>query len=265
MSYINEALRKAQRERDNRYEQFGGIIAACPGGADRLRKRRVVLFAAALIVLVSTALLLAVQVLHQPPLAKNAPQSSVAGTAAPPAAATSSAPKAAGSDKAAVPDGDSWAAVRTGAAAAAFSAAVQPPGGTQTVREADARYGEALLAQRKGDLKRAEALYQKVLTFDPDHVRALNNLGVVYMAQKKREKAIAVLGRAVVLKKDYVDPYYNLACLYAQANEISESLWYLKVAAKIDGDVLNWVKKDADMKNVAASPEFKKIMEGQKN
>jgi tetratricopeptide (TPR) repeat protein len=246
MSYINEALRKAQRERDNRYEQFGGIIAACPGGADRLRKRRVVLFAAALIVLVSTALLLAVQALHQSPVAQKAPQSSVAGTPAPSAAATSSAPKAA------VPDGDSWAAV-------------QPPGGTQTVREADARYGEALLAQRKGDLKRAEALYQKVLTLDSGHVRALNNLGVVYMAQKKRKKAIAVLSRAVVLKRDYVDPYYNLACLYAQTNEIHESLWYLKVAATIDGNVINWVKKDADMKNVVASPEFKKLMEGQKN
>ena len=265
MSYINEALRKAQRERDNRYERFRGIIAACPGGADRLRKRRVVLFAAALIVLVSTALLLAVQALHQSPIAQKAPQSSVAGTPAPSAVATSSAPKAAGPVKAAVPDGDSWAAVRTGAAAAASSAAVQPPGGTQTVREADARYGEALLAQRKGALKRAEALYQKVLAFDPGHIRALNNLGVVYMAQKKRGKAIAAFGRAVVLKKDYVDPYYNLACLYAQANEIDESLWYLKIAATIDGNVINWVKKDADMKKVMASPEFKKIMEGQKN
>ena len=132
-------------------------------------------------------------------------------------------------------------------------------------READVRYQEALIAQRKGDLRRAEALYQKVLALDPGHVRTLNNLGVIYMGQKKRGKAIALFGRAVVLKKDYVDPYYNLACLYAQTNEIDESLWYLKVAAAIDGGVLNWVKKDADMKNVAASPEFKKIMEGQKN
>ena len=33
----------------------------------------------------------------------------------------------------------------------------------------------------------------------------------------------------------------------------------------INGDVKNWVEKDADLKNVVASPEFKKIMEGQKN
>ena len=33
MSYINDALRKAQRERDGRYERFGGIIAAGPEDA----------------------------------------------------------------------------------------------------------------------------------------------------------------------------------------------------------------------------------------
>ena len=265
MSYINEALRKAQRERDNRYEDFGGIIAVGPDGADRLWKKRVVLVAA-LILLVATGVLITVLALHQPnPPARKAPQSSVAGTPAPAAAKIRSAPEATeASDpvKAAVPDGDSRAG-----ASASFSAAVQPPrhSGTQTAREADARYGEALLAQRNGDLKRAEALYRKALTLDPGHVRALNNLGVVYLAQGKRGKAVAVLSRAVVLKKDYADPYYNLACLYARTNEIDESLWYLKVAATLDGNVIHWVKKDADMQNVVASPEFKKLMEGQKN
>lgn len=249
MSYINEALRKAQRERDNRYGQFGGIIASCPGGADRFRKRRVAFFvAAALIFLVSMVLLFAFRAPHPPPVKTPAPQATAQITVAPPPVATSAG------------------AVQTETKAMASSSpAGQPPGGTQAVGEAELRYGEALLAQRKGDLALAEALYQKVLTLDPGHVRALNNLGVVYMAQKRREKAVAVLGRAVELKKDYVDPYYNLACLYAQADEIGESLRYLKMAATIDGAVINWVKKDADMKNVAASPEFKKLMEGQKN
>jgi tetratricopeptide (TPR) repeat protein len=239
MSYINDALRKAQRERDNRYGKFGGILAACPGEDDRFRKKRAVFIAAAaLVLLISALLLLAFRVPHPSLSAEKASQSPVAGNAA-------TAP----------------AELK---AAAAPSPAVRPAA-PQTAREADLRYGEALLAQRKGDLRQAEALYQKVLTLDSGHVRALNNLGVVYMAQKKREKAIAVLGRAVVLRKDYVDPYYNLACLYAQTNEISESLRYLKTAAAIDGAVIDWVKKDADMKNVAASHEFKKLMEGQKN
>ncbi len=85
------------------------------------------------------------------------------------------------------------------------------------------------------------------------------------MAEQKEEQAISLFGKAIVLKRDYVDPYYNLACLYARKNEIDESLWYLKVAMTINGDVKNWVLKDADMTSIVASPAFKKIMEGQKN
>jgi len=130
---------------------------------------------------------------------------------------------------------------------------------------AEDRYKEALSAQRKGDHKRAEALYRQVLALDPGHVRALNNLGVLYMVEKKGEQAIALFGKAIILKRDYVDPYYNLACLYARKNETAESLWYLKVAMTINDDVKNWVMEDADMERIVASPAFKKIMEGQKN
>jgi tetratricopeptide (TPR) repeat protein len=234
MSYINEALRKAQKEKDNRYERFGGIITPGPEGPNRPRKRRVIVgTTVALVILVYAVLLFAVYGLQQPTARpKEAP---------PPLATVAEKPAPKAAEK-----------------------AIRPPDGPPVAREADVPYQEALIAQRKGDLRRAEALYGKVLALDPGHVRTLNNLGVIYMGQKKRGKAIALFGRAVVLKKDYVDPYYNLACLYAQTNEIDESLWYLKVAAAIDGGIINWVKKDADMKNVAASPEFKKIMEGEK-
>ena len=67
MSYINDALRKAQRERDGRYERFGGIIAPGPDGPEQPRKRRLAIGAAIMLfVLIPAGLLLAVYVLHQP-------------------------------------------------------------------------------------------------------------------------------------------------------------------------------------------------------
>ena len=235
MSYINDALRKAQKDKDSRYERFGGVIAQNPEGPDRRRKRRAVVGAiVALAILVSAVLFFVVYGLKQLPGRPKGASLSPATVAEKPV------PKA-------------------------TEKVNRPSDGPPVTSEADVRYQEALIAQRAGDLGRAETFYEKVLALDPGHVRTLNNLGVIYMGQKKREKAIAVFGRAVVLKKDYVDPYYNLACLYAQTNEIDESLWYLKVAVSIDGGVIDWVKKDVDMKNVLASPEFKKIMEGQKN
>ena len=46
MSYINDALRKAQRERDGRYERFGDIIAPCLERSGQPRKRRLAIGAA---------------------------------------------------------------------------------------------------------------------------------------------------------------------------------------------------------------------------
>jgi Tfp pilus assembly protein PilF len=245
MSYINDALKKAQKERDSRYERFSGIIAAGPEGPGLSRKRQLAIGAAVVsLVLILVGLFLAVYVPRPSSPAKmETPSPVVAG----------------------IPAAQGGAAAPAAAARPAPGEVSVPVKEAPAVREAETLFHEALAAQRKGDLKGAETLYRKVLLLAPGHVQALNNVGVLYMGQKKRNQAIAMFSRAIVLKKDYVDPYYNLACLYAQAKEIDESLWYLKVAMTINGDVKNWVEKDADMKNIAASPAFKKFMEGQKN
>ena len=267
MSYINDALRKAQRERDGRYGRFGGIITSGPERPGQPRKRRLAVgVAVMLLVLVPAGLILSVYIMQQPsPVKKASPQPVVVGN---PAAFQPLTPQAAGNAAPeAVPAGATPGGSqveKTAVSGEGAPAAVQK-GEKPVLREAEVWYKEALFAQRKGNLRGAKELYQKVLTLDPGHVKALNNLGVIYMGQKERGKAIAAFGRAVVLKKDYVDPYYNLACLYAQTNEIDESLWYLKVAMTINGDVKNWAGKDADLKNIVASPAFKKIMEGQEN
>jgi tetratricopeptide (TPR) repeat protein len=279
MSYINDALRKAQRERDGRYERFGGIIAAGPAAPRQSRKRRLTgRLAFALLVLIPAGLLLAVYVLQQPsPMKKGAPPPAAAGNPAPLQSVVPQAARDVASDKP-IPPGAVPASPQRGKAALSGEGApamiqpgekpvppALPAGRAGALREAEVRYKEALAAQRSGDVPGAEALYQRVLALNPDHVRALNNLGIIRMEQNKREQAIALFSKAIIVKKEYVDPYYNLACLYARANEIDESLWYLKVAIAINGDVKNWVEKDADMRNVVASPAFKKVREGQKN
>jgi tetratricopeptide (TPR) repeat protein len=238
MSYINDALRKAQKERDRRYERFSGIIAPGPYEPGQSKKRRLaVVTAVVLFCLIPAGLLLTLYVRYQP--------SSLGKGIQPPAVSENPA-----AFPLATPQ-EASATVQGGTIPGEAPAAV--------------RYKEALFAQRNGDRKRAEALYRQTLALDPGHIRALNNLGVLYMMEKKGEQAIALFSKAIVLKKDYVDPYYNLACLYARKNEIAESLWYLKVAMSINDDVKNWVVRDADMKSIVASPAFKKIMEGQKN
>lgn len=238
MSYITDALRKAQKERDSRYARLGGIVPSGLNEPGRSPKRRRVFVAALILIfLIPVGMLLALYVREKP--------SSTHKGIQPPAVS------------------ENLPALTIGTRREA-SATIQE-GATRREPPEEVRYREALSAQRKGDRKQAEGLYRQALAIDPGHIRSLNNLGVLYMEEQKGEQAIALFGKAIVLKRDYVDPYYNLACLYARKNEIDESLWYLRLAMTISDEVKNWVLEDADMKNVVVSPAFKKMMEGQKN
>jgi len=121
-------------------------------------------------------------------------------------------------------------------------------------------YQQALNYQQKNDLTRAENIYRKILDTDPKHVSALNNLGVIYLSQKKNGKAIQTFTKAINLKSDYVDPYYNLACLYSQSGDTSRSLNYLKKAIKIKNDVKNWAVNDTDLRYLHTLDEFRTII-----
>jgi tetratricopeptide (TPR) repeat protein len=246
MSYINDALKKAQRERDSRYKRFGGIIASGSVGREKSVKRKYVIGLAIGLIVLIPAVLVTVYLLQRP--------SAIQKGAHAPAGSGEKTTLPGGSAATAQPDEKPTSLPASDSATEAANR-----------REAEIRYGEALAAQRNRDFKRAEDLYQQVLVLDRDHVRAMNNLGVLFLDQKKRKEAVALFNRAIVLNKEYVDPHYNLACVYGRMNEIEESLLYLKKAIAINKEAIQWALKDDDLKNVVASEEFKKVREGQKN
>ena len=126
-------------------------------------------------------------------------------------------------------------------------------------------YSKALNYQQNGNPAMAEKVYRKILAIDSGFVAGLNNLGVICMNRKENKKAADMFRRAIDLKADYVDPYYNLACLYSLSGNISKSLYYLKMAVSINNSVKNWAKNDRDLRNVRESVEFKRAFGGGKN
>jgi tetratricopeptide (TPR) repeat protein len=127
--------------------------------------------------------------------------------------------------------------------------------------DAQALYQEALAAQLNKKTAVSEWLYRRVLAIDARHVEAMNNLGVLYLAQGKQDQALEMFNQAISLKTDYADPYYNLSCLFAQRKNTARSLQYLKSAIAVNGDVIHWAKDDRDLKLIVASEAFKKLME----
>jgi len=85
--------------------------------------------------------------------------------------------------------------------------------------KAEECYERARHLHKIGRLEDARRLYKKTLMLDPRSVYALNNLGVLYMQDKNYAEAQNSFEHAVQQRPDYVDPYYNLACLHALKGE----------------------------------------------
>lgn len=228
MSYINSALKKVQKEKDGRYVPYGDVIMAPGDKKGPAKKWRASFF---LVGAVSMAAILSVPVwlFYQ---------------------ATTSEVKHA----------RNFPPVTTVAPSPALKTAA-PGREREGIEKAARLYEEALVAQRGKRWEEAESFYRQVLALDPRHLHALNNLGVLYMRKNRPDEAIELFVKAVAAKEDYVDPYYNLACLYSQLGNLDAGLHYLGRAIKIDGNVREWAKKDTDFKKMHALPAFKKITE----
>jgi tetratricopeptide (TPR) repeat protein len=241
MSYINDALRKLQKEKKTRYMAYDHIVAASGKKREPSQKwlsiigiLMVFFFAAGMIVFLYGIEDKKVQVIHiinAPPLA--------------PTVAKEHEPNK--NTKVEFKQRKTTAKVRT----------------TQEIAESKALFAHALQKQREGKLEEAKSLYKKVVKIDPQNIQAFNNLGVIYMGDKNYKRAIMHFNNALDIKHDYVDAHYNLACLFAQKKDVPQSLFYLKNAIEFNPEVRKWAKNDGDLKALANLPEFKKLMEKQ--
>ncbi len=237
MSYINSALRKLQKEEKTRYVSYEHIVTA-PGKKSESSHKLltiigiliVFLFAAGTVVFFHGLDNKKVPVPHETRL---------------PVVATPVEPEP--DTKVDFKPHKTPAKVRT----------------AREIDESEALFAQALLQQREGKLEESKKLYRKAIKIDKDNVQAFNNLGVIYMGEKNYKRAIISFNDALNIKHDYTDAHYNLACLYAKINDVPQSLFYLKNAIEFNPDVKKWAKNDDDLKSLANTPEFKKMMEKQ--
>ena len=245
MSYINDALRKAQKDKQSRYAAYGNIVSASGKKLDRPRKWFSIMG-------ISIVFLAGIIVLLYWPNDKKIPVTAPVQKSAV-MNVVSTKPQIV---KGTIADKKNKAGLKKETASPEIKV---KPGNT------DSRiiYEQALQRQHEGKLKEAKKLYKKVVKLNPRNVQALNNLGVIYMSRKTYKWAIIRFNDAIKIKHDYTDAHYNLACLYAQKNDVSRSLLYLKNAIRYNPEAIKWAKDDGDLKALADLPEFKKLLEKQ--
>ena len=79
-------------------------------------------------------------------------------------------------------------------------------------------FGEAVRHQHLGKLDEAARLYRQVLSLEPDHAEASNNLGCVFLAQGKLKEARARFERALVLVPQLFDDFPSIRALLVAVN-----------------------------------------------
>ena len=93
-----------------------------------------------------------------------------------------------------------------------------------------------------GNLEAAKECFRKILETDPNHIEALNNLGVIHHAKGNVEGAENYFLKALAIKEDYSDALLNLADLYQNSKRWEEASLQLEKSIAIDDqdmDVFN--------------------------
>lgn len=240
MSFIHDALKKAQQVKDGGYAGYETLISSPHAGPEKKAGKAKWAFASTLAALALGGLVFCYyqfgtgtpaapkrQITGQPSV-QNVPQP------APPA------------------PGQSAPAPGGGA----------PPAATAANPAADVGklYAEALSLQLANENGKAEALYRQLIASSPNHADALNNLGVILMAGGKKEEALSLFTRVIALKQDFADAHYNLACIYTQLKDPKLALAHLERAVEINPGLRQWAAGDKDLQGLRSSPTFKKII-----
>ena len=123
-------------------------------------------------------------------------------------------------------------------------------------------YDQALTYQKAGNLADAKRLYEALLQESPRMVSALNNLGAIYMQEGNPSRARVFFEKAIRIDPTFVDPFYNLACLHSTLKDVKRSLFYLKKAISLNKEALQWAKTDNDLKNLRGHREYEQILQG---
>jgi len=114
---------------------------------------------------------------------------------------------------------------------------------------------------RQGEYHRAIDMYEAALALNPLAVKARNNLGSAYLQLTMDDRAAAAFEEALRLDESYGLAYYNLACVQARAGNVNGAAAYLRQAAAIEPQARDWARTDSDFARVRNAPEFRQLLE----
>lgn len=123
-----------------------------------------------------------------------------------------------------------------------------------TLREARTNLGN--LYVRQNQLSAAIEQFQAALAGEPNYAVARNNLGSTYLLMGEEAKAIQEFLTAIRSHAHYVSPYYNLGSVYARRGDVDQAISFLSKAVTMEPEVLTWLQQDSDFDRIRTTRAF---------
>ena len=92
----------------------------------------------------------------------------------------------------------------------------------------------ALQHQKKNNFKIAEKLYEEILKIDSKYAGAHNNLGVIFRALGKLQKAISCYEKVIQIHPNHAGAHYNLGMVFNELGKPKKAISCYEKAIKID-------------------------------
>jgi len=112
------------------------------------------------------------------------------------------------------------------------------PSVVTAMAEHEVLYATGRSAHGAGHFARAVAYYERTLTLKPDHLGALNALGVLHAQAGRTAEALALFDRARVLEPMAAHVHNNMGYALLSANRLKEAELTLRVARELDPNSL---------------------------
>ena len=97
----------------------------------------------------------------------------------------------------------------------------------------------ALALHRKGKLREAARIYQRILETQPNEVNSLHLLGTIRLVEGDAPGAAALIGRALELKPDYAEAQLNMGSVYRALGRLREALVCYDNALTLRADLID--------------------------
>lgn len=90
-----------------------------------------------------------------------------------------------------------------------------------------------------GNIEKSKSMYERVLEFDPNNVKALHNLGVISYSQKNYGEAEEKFNAAIEANFGYENAYYSLALMLIEQKKDSDAIPLLEKTIALNPGNMN--------------------------